>query len=310
MNRIHRVIWSHARRAWIVASELATGRGKYGRVGRHAVAESAAGANALEASTPKPLSRLRFAMLLALALNGPARAADLYWDINGNTAGLGGSGTWNLANLFWNSSSTGTGGTLTAWDNAALNDAFFSGTAGAITLGAPITVNDLRFLSFGYTLTGNTLTLAGATPTIYMAQSTSINSTLAGTSGVTFNGQGSTNNYLFLGGTNTITGGITLTNGAYLVATGSNALNGANNVVTINSGTILRADHTNAFGGDTAASRLVLSGGQFRLLNGINVTHDLTLTGGTGSLVFEEGGRAPCEWPATCRTPAPMSCRW
>ncbi|WP_230979579.1 autotransporter outer membrane beta-barrel domain-containing protein [Steroidobacter gossypii] len=232
---------------------------------------------------------LRLGVLIALGtFNAPARAADLYWDVNGSTVGLGGTGVWDLSSLFWGTNSDGTTLPYSAWNNPALDNAFFSGTAGTVTLGVPITAHNLRFQVSSYSVTGGTLTLAGAAPTIYMAHNTTLSSTLAGTSGVTFNGQGSTSNYLWLAGTNTITGGITLTNGAYLVVTGSNALNGANNIVTVNPGTILRIDHNNAFGGDTAASRLLLSGGQLRLLAGRTLAHDLTLTGGT-STIYEEG---------------------
>lgn len=290
MNRIFRIIWSRALRTWVVASELATRRGKDGsRVDkRAAVCEAMLDRDAVEGSPPALAWPLRLGVLLALLTLYPAtQAADRYWDTNGNAVGLGGTGIWNGSILFWNSSSTGTAGTMFAWDNAALDNAIFGGTAGTVTLGAPITAHNLQFQVWNFTLTGSTLTLAGTTPTIYMARTT-IGSTLAGSNGVTFNGQGSTDNFLFLSGTNTITGGITLTNGAYLVATGSNALNGANNVVTINNGTILRVDNNNAFGGDTAASRLVLNGGQFRLLRGITSAHNLTLTGGANTSIYEE----------------------
>ena len=74
------------------------------------------------------------------------RAADLYWDINGSTAGLGGTGIWNLSNLFWGTNSNGTTGPYSGWNNLALDNAFFAGTAGTLTLGAPITVHDMNFL--------------------------------------------------------------------------------------------------------------------------------------------------------------------
>jgi fibronectin-binding autotransporter adhesin len=208
------------------------------------------------------VARLLPLVMLADAVAMPAVAADKYWDINGNTAGLGGSGTWNTTNSFWNSRVTGTGGTVTAWNNGLLDNAFFAGTAGTVTLGAPITAHDLTFTSDLYTLAGNTLTLAGVNPTISYTggNRATINSVLAGTNGLTVIG-GSTNGAISLGGNNTLTGGITVNSNARLVGTGSNSFNGANNVVTVNSGGVLQINNANVFGGNTAAANLVLNSG-------------------------------------------------
>ena len=88
-----------------------------------------------------------------------AKAANLYWDsANGNTAGLGGTGNWDTTSAFWSSTSAGTD-PVTA--NFTANDiAYFTGTAGTVTLGGPITIGGLNFGVGGYTLTGSTLTLA------------------------------------------------------------------------------------------------------------------------------------------------------
>ncbi len=43
-----------------------------------------------------------------------------------------------------------------------------------------------------------------------------------------------------MAGTNTLTGGITINTGARLIASGSNSLNGAANVVTVNNGGVLQ----------------------------------------------------------------------
>ena len=92
---------------------------------------------------------------------------------------------------------------------------------------------------------------------------------------------GGINSSLWLTGTNSFTGGITVNSGQLLLSGIDSAAAGAGNVVTINGG-ILRVENVNAFGGDTAASRLVLnSGGRFRVGTNLNVTHDVTLNGGT-----------------------------
>jgi autotransporter-associated beta strand protein len=72
------------------------------------------------------------AIALAFAAT-PARAADYYWDANGNTGGTGGTGNW-LTTSTWR---LGSGvGTLGDWPNTGNNNAFFEGTAGQVTVGA------------------------------------------------------------------------------------------------------------------------------------------------------------------------------
>jgi fibronectin-binding autotransporter adhesin len=267
MNRVFRIIWSRALRAWVVASELATARGK-------------AGGTAMRAGPAWPL-RLRV-LFACLTMYAPAHAANRYWDVNGMTAGQGGTGIWNATNPFWGPAADGTTGPFVGWNNAALDDAYFGGTAGTVTLGTPVTAHSLNFQASGYTLTGGTLTLAGASPGISYAGSGQaiINAVLAGSNGVTFSG-GSTNGALNLGATNTLTGGITINSGARVVAAGSNSLNGAANVVTVNSGGALQVNHSNAFGGNTAAANLVLNNGANLWLGNQNLTHDITANGGT-----------------------------
>ena len=48
-----------------------------------------------------------------------------------------------------------------SWNNAALDDAVFGGTAGTVSLGGAIVVHNLSFATTGYTITGGTLTLGG-----------------------------------------------------------------------------------------------------------------------------------------------------
>lgn len=99
-----------------------------------------------------------------LATYAPAQAVDRYWDPNNTVLGSGGTGIWNTTSAFWSPNSDGVSGPYSAWNNAALDDAFFGGTAGTVTLGGPITVHNMAFLTNGYVLNGSTLTLGGVAP--------------------------------------------------------------------------------------------------------------------------------------------------
>ena len=228
MNRIYRVIWSKARHAWVVASELATGRGKNGRAAKRATLRT----STQESGLSKQAWLLRAAILAALLAHAPARAADRYWDINDTDPGLGGAGTWDLTNPIWGADDDGVSGPYSAWNNAALDDAFFTGTAGTVTLAAPVAVNDLNFLVHNYILNDSTLTLGGTTPTIHTPGNTTINSIIAGTAGLTKTGGGQ----LTLTGANTFSGGIFLEGGT-LAADDDAALGVAGNVITTRANT-------------------------------------------------------------------------
>jgi hypothetical protein len=118
----------------------------------------------------------------------PARAASLSWDsdatfANGSTDG---PGSWNTTTANWNN-----GAANVAWVNANNDSAVFGnggvgGTSPAtVTLGTGITTNGLTFntssLASSYILSTNTLTFAGATPTITTNADATIVSAMAGT---------------------------------------------------------------------------------------------------------------------------------
>lgn len=168
---------------------------------------------------------LSLASMLAMS---SAAAADWHWDANQTTIGSGGTGTWNLTSPFWSPSADGVSGPYSVWNNSALDSAIFGGTAGTVTLGGAMTAGGLTFNSNNYVLSGGTLNLAGAAPTIAANGSATINSILAGTSGFTKDGAGT----LTLGGINTFTGDIFLNAGN--ITAGSDAALGAagNNIFT------------------------------------------------------------------------------
>lgn len=137
-------------------------------------------------------------ILLAVALLttdqcGSASAVDFFWSADGATQG--GVGTWNTTNARFGASAAGP--FTTVWNNVAnANDtAVFGGTAGAVTVGASITVNSLTFNTGGYSLAaGSTITFAGANPTITVnvtgTPNTTISAVYTGTSQITKMGTG------------------------------------------------------------------------------------------------------------------------
>ncbi len=232
MNRVFRIVWSTALNTWVVASELA---GKHGKgCGR----TSAAVLDQRPSSVRSALTvRVGVLMALSALYATPSLAADRYWDVNTGAAGNGGTGTWDTTSALWNSASDGVAGPFVTWNNAAPDNAFFTGTAGTVTLGAPITAQNLNFGVTGFTITGGTLTLAGNTPTVSVTAGTAtINSVIAGGAGLAKTGAGQ----LSLGGANTFTGGINLLAGSLAVANDA-SLGDAGNVITAASGTSLIA---------------------------------------------------------------------
>lgn len=229
MNRVFRIVWSRELNTWVVASELAACHGKgRGRSGSKAIDER---------STSRVIRRagiLGAGLFAALVtLYAPqASSTDLYWDTNIGNAGNGGTGTWNTTTANWNSASDGIAGPFVAWNNGALDNALFTGTAGTVTLGTPIVAGNLTFNVGNFTLTGGTLTLAGSTPTIAAnTGTTTISSVLAGNAGLVKAGGG----VLRLEGTNTFTGDVNVQLGTLSVDTDA-ALGAAGNRVTIVAG--------------------------------------------------------------------------
>lgn len=180
------------------------------------------------------------ALALATMIAVPSlQAAVLTWDITPGTVGAGngsitgGAGTWdtNLGN--W---TTDDGATNVAWvNNTTPDNAIFGDVAGTVTLSTGIRANTLTFNTAGYTITGNTLTLAGTAPTINANANATISSIIAGTTGLTKVGTG----VLTLSGVNTYTGGTTI-NAGTLVVNADNNLGGtgASNPINIDGGTL------------------------------------------------------------------------
>ena len=111
------------------------------------------------------------AALLAVGAPKPAKAANLFWDTNSDTAGIGGAGAWDTAATNWfnaNAGTTATGLDVTSAYTFTANDyAYFTGTGASVSLGADITLGGLVFAGVttptlnSYAISGaNKLTLA------------------------------------------------------------------------------------------------------------------------------------------------------
>jgi autotransporter-associated beta strand protein len=211
-----------------------------------------------------------------------AKAANLYWDAaNGAIAGLGGSGAWDTTSAFWSSTAAGTDAAAIASFTA--NDiAYFTGTAGTVALGQPITIGGLNFGVGGYTLSGNTLTLAAPTgtnsPVIAVNNNgngtnrATISSTLAGTRGLTKTGDGT----LVLTADNSagLTGDIAIKSGT-LVITNANQLGASTGSAISVTGWATRGNP--GFSG--GALVLQGTGGGAGSTGGINLDREVTISG-------------------------------
>ena len=178
------------------------------------------------------------AVVAALALAPPTRAADLYWFADG--ANEGGSGNWSAAGMTW--STTTPAPTLTVWDPN--QTAVFQNTAGTVTI-ADMNIDaaaGMRFETDLYALAGGSLTLTGAaaaTNAISVAAGATVTSTavVAGANGLTKLGAGT----FVLAAPNTY-GGDTVVDGGTLRFSGS-ASSAANTIVGYNNGgTVLAID--------------------------------------------------------------------
>jgi fibronectin-binding autotransporter adhesin len=171
----------------------------------------------------------------------PAKAqVDYFWNVSSATSG-GGSGTWDLVTSNWSTSSTGP--LNYTWTNNGQERANFSNTAGTVTIDVGgVTAFGVNFATTGYTITGGTLTLAGAGGVIDTGSvNATINSVIADSGGVglTKNGTG----ILTLGGANTYTGATTVSAGV-LQVTNNSALGTTAGTTTVASGAAVQVSGT------------------------------------------------------------------
>ncbi|UVE19151.1 autotransporter-associated beta strand repeat-containing protein [Pseudomonas sp. LS44] len=270
MNRIFSLVWKPGLGGVVAASEHAR-RGT-----------GPAGAN--------PANRLKTVGLLSLLLleglaGSSALAATRHWDSNTAAAGLGGSGAWNASNNLWGGMD-GVNGPFASWNNAALDDADFRGTAGTVTLSGALTAHNLIFNTPAYILTGGTLTLGGSTPTINTAANATINSVVAGSAGLTKDGAAT----LTLGGVSTYTGATTISGGVLQLAAGNNRLPTATDVNIANAaGVALNLNNRNQqiaslTGGGAAGGAVTLGSGTLTINKASGSSAFAGIISGTGGL--------------------------
>ena len=151
-----------------------------------------------------------------------AKAANLYWDTDTAIAGTGGTGVWT-DDKSSNWSVTAAGDTAAGAGTFGAGDvAFFTGTAGTVTLGGPITIGGLVFSGADFTVTGDTLTLAAASgaPTVSVTGGNvaTLSSIVAGSNGLTKSGNGVLR---LTNASNSYTGVSTISGGALVISSGA-----------------------------------------------------------------------------------------
>jgi autotransporter-associated beta strand protein len=245
-------------------------------------------------SPMKPMLSLRSIDLLVLltGMTATGAAADLYWDASGATSGTGAAGVWNTT-ATWRQGSVS--GTLGDWVNG--NTAVFGGTAGTVTLTAPVSVDRLNFTTAGYTIgattdTTRTISLSGS----YSANNPAIDAATVANATVAAKLTGPVSGGLFLksnsdvalaasgqvalrGETNDFTGDLNVVQGN-LALSGINAVYGnAANQVILNGGGLSLNLAAVTTANDFAFSRTIAVGG-----NGGNIATNAT--GGTMNLTL------------------------
>jgi fibronectin-binding autotransporter adhesin len=226
-------------------------------------------------------------------ITAPTQAGILYWDgtsIDGDANG--GNGTWDTLLTNWDTLATG--GVDSLWPTSGTdNDAVFGGTAGTVTIDAAgVTANDLTFDTANYVVSGGKLTLNGAASnTITNSVDATINSEIAGTTGLIKTGAG----ILTLGGVNTYTGTTTISagtlklgTGASLASTGALAFSGNS---TFDLGGNSQSFNNLSLGGQGAYTGTVTNG-SLSLTGAGNVTVSPTVTTPltTTSAIVDLGG--------------------
>ena len=196
MNRIYNIVWSSARGAWVVTSELATRRCKSGGAidRRAAVRHFVNGCGAGESRSCARAWPLRLGILLALC--PAAQATDYYWDIDGATAGAGGptpSSTWSTTDATLSTDAAGATAVAARTTTTADRLFFSAGTDATgiytVTVSGTQNIGRLTFQDGAVNLTGGTINFGGVSGVIDGdATPDGIASVIAGSGGLRFSG--------------------------------------------------------------------------------------------------------------------------
>jgi autotransporter-associated beta strand protein len=234
-------------------------------------------------------------LLAAVAVTGAQAASGTWTQLSGGSA----TGTWSDA-----VTSTWAGGVVAGGSGFTADFSTLNPTVGStITLGAPRTIGNMIFgdtditTAAGWAVAGtgaNTLTLAGATPTITVNalnsnSLVSITTSIGGTDGLTKAGVG----ILSLSGSNTYSGGTFVTSGT-LRASSSFALGAG--AVTVTSGAGLQFGNTITVGnainlnGSGTSGALSVSTGTATLTGNVTLQSASTINVSQGSTALELSG--------------------
>ena len=162
------------------------------------------------------------------------------------------------------------GGPYTSVWNAG-NDAVFQGSAGTVSIAATgATAHNITFTTTGFKISGNTLTLNAATPTISTGTgiTATINSVIAGSAGLTKSGVGTLN----LGGNNTYSGTLAIDSGIVSASSLADSGAGSNGTGAIR------------IGSGTNTSELIYTG------SGATLTRQINLAGSSGGAKITNNG--------------------
>lgn len=200
-------------------------------------------------------------LALSVAICEQAAAQTFTW----GSSGAGGSGTWDNTTVNWFN-----GSTAVPWVGGGT--AVFGGSAGTVTVNGTVAVGGANFNTDGYTITGGTLALSGATPTIATnaGVSATINSAISGSATLVKSGAGT----LTFSGAKTYTGA-TIVDAGRLVL---NNVSGFGSATTVNSAATLTFTGTTNV---TAAAAITLNDGA--VLENINASGITVLTGAVTS---------------------------
>ncbi|NCY22725.1 hypothetical protein EBX31_12325, partial [bacterium] len=102
-----------------------------------------------------------FTLSLLAGIYSSQSQTNMFWDANGTSGGLGGTGNWTATGSSWatnNSSGTASVGSG-AWSSGNGNIAIFQGTAGNVTLSsASVSAGQVQVNTTGYTFSNNSTT--------------------------------------------------------------------------------------------------------------------------------------------------------
>lgn len=240
------------------------------------------------------MKHFRPATLFATVLSAISslQAAPLYWDPNATTGtALGGTGNWDLVDSFWYN-----GTADIVWPNAS-DDAFFTGTAGTVTLTASISAGDLYFTNTtgSYLVTNATgaevLTLVNGTIDTGGGEHT-IGAPIA-TSALTKNGGGRL--HLPVDNGTTLTGAVVINQGDVSVETNNGA--GMNTSISVADGAAFVLNGgtnglTAFYPSVTINGSGITNSGALRNLSGVTTFYGQIILGENNSVIYADSGSA------------------